>query len=159
MSGGRKHTAEIRARISRGVNRANEVRRIRHRVEPRDLTRLQQSGTVPERIAPFLEGAAVEAAELIQALGGPDAVSPQRRALIEDCARIGLVLRATLARYVQGDGADAELGSKVGTLAAARRANLQALGLDRVAKDVPSLRSYVASKSASNAQETTNEAR
>lgn len=134
-------TPEWRERISHGVKRYWQRRRESARVRPADLAHLRTSGTVPARLAGFLEAAEVEAESLIDALGGLDRVSPQRRALVEDVARCGLVLRAELARYVQTQDSDA--AGKVSTLTAARRAGLQALGLDRAARDVPSLADIV----------------
>lgn len=135
---------EWRRRVSEGVRRSRDRRRQAARVRPQDLARLRESGTVPERISGFLESAEVEAEALLEALGGPDAVSPQRRALVEDAARVGLVLRAELARYVQT--ADPDAASRVGSLASARRASLVALGLDRAERTVPDLRTYLAER-------------
>ena len=52
-----------------------------------------------------------------------------------------------MGRFVQGDG-DPELASRVATLAGARRASLQALGLSRVAKEV-TLSDYLNQRDAS----------
>lgn len=138
------HSERTRARISHGLRRYYDRKRREAEVKPQDLTRLRASGTVPVRLVGFLEGAEVEAERLLEALGGPDRASPQRRALVEDVARLGLVLRAELARYVQAGDSDA--AARVGTLANARRASLVALGLDRAAKPVPDLRTYLAEK-------------
>jgi hypothetical protein len=120
--------------VSAGLRRYHDHRRKVAKVAPRDLRRLEQSGTVALALKPLLPLAAEEAYELTEALGGLNAVSPQRRVLIEDLVAIGLALRATLALFLQSS--DPELASKVGTLAAARRASLQALGLERVAKEL-----------------------
>jgi len=83
---------------------------------------------VRPELRPLTQAAAAELSALLEALGGAERVSPQRRALIEDTARLGLVLRVSLLRVVQtGDG---EAASCVNAAASARRANLQALGLD-----------------------------
>ena len=125
---------ETRARLSRAGVRAWEKRREAARVRPRDLERLRRSGTVSESLRPLLEIAEEEAAELVSALGGPDEISPQRRAIVEDLVAVGVVLRAELTRFLQSGDPDA--GARVGTLAGARRASLSALGLERRAREV-----------------------
>jgi hypothetical protein len=101
---------------------------------------------VRDELLPLLGTAEVEGVELLDALGGPDRVSPQRRALIEDTARLGLVLRASLVRFIQAGDGDA--ASRVNAAASARRANLVALGLDRVAREVPTLDRYLSARAA-----------
>lgn len=141
-------SAEWRRRVGEGVRRAAQARARRARQELRELAVLARSGTTPGGVAPYLEAAGREAAELLDALGGVDRVSPQRRVLIEDTARLGLVLRSLLVSFVQGGGVDGETGSRIATLANARRANLSALGLDRHVEDVPDLTSYLAKRAA-----------
>jgi hypothetical protein len=54
-------------------------------------------------------------------------------------ARVGLLLRALVARFVQSGGEgprNADLASRIGTLAGVRRSGLVAIGLERVAKPV-----------------------
>jgi hypothetical protein len=129
--------------VAAGLRRYHERRRKVAKVAPRDLRRLEKSGTVVHALKPLLPLAAEEAYELTEALGGLDAVSPQRRVLIEDLVAIGLALRATLALFLQNG--DPELASKVGTLASARRSSLQAVGLERIAKELD-LASYLAAQ-------------
>ena len=141
---------EWRERVSAGLRRYHERRRKVAQVAPRDLARLARDGELAPSLRPLLPIAAEEAYELTEALGGLASVSPQRRAIIEDIVAVGIVLRATLARFLQTR--DHELGSKVGTLASARRASLQALGLERVAKELD-LSTYLAQKAAESAAE------
>lgn len=141
-------TPSWKANVGEGRRRGREERARRARRELRDLAVLAASDTVPARIAPFLEAAGREGSDLLDALGGPERVSPQRRALIEDAARLGLVMRSLLVAFVQGGGIDGELGSRLATLASARRANLSALGLDRFAEDVHDLTSYLERRTA-----------
>jgi hypothetical protein len=136
----RRGTAEWRDRVREGKRRRDVETAARARVAPRDLRRLERNGTVAGSLRPLVPLAREEAYQLTEALGGPDAVSPQRRVLIDDLTAVGIVLRATLALFLQNG--DPELASKVGTLAGARRASLQALGLDRVAKEID-LRDYL----------------
>jgi len=141
---------EWRERVSAGLRRYHERRRKVAQVAPRDLARLARDGELAPSLRPLLPIAAEEAYELTEALGGLASVSPQRRAIIEDIVAVGIVLRATLARFLQTR--DHELGSKVGTLASARRASLQALGLERVAKELD-LSTYLAQKAAESTAE------
>jgi hypothetical protein len=151
MRKGTRHSPESRAKLSRGSLRAAVRKRERARLEPRDLARIAATGTVPPGAAGFLASARDEAADLIVAAGGPDRISPQRRALIEDTARLGLALRALLAGFIQGGATDGELASRLSSLAGARRANLIAVGLDRFATDAPGLDEYLRRKGANGA--------
>jgi hypothetical protein len=94
-----------------------------------------------------------EALGLVSALGGVDNISEQRLVLIQDVARLGLVLRAVMARFLQGDG-DPELASRVASITSARRSSLVALGLERVAKELD-LNTYQIQKAAENRAQAT----
>ena len=130
---------------SESVRRAWEHRRALWRVSPGELVGLQKRGDISESLKGYAVLAQEEALSLISALGGLENISEQRLVLIQDTVRLGLVLRAVVARFLQGDG-DADLASKVGTLSSARRSSLQALGLERVAKELD-LGTYLAEKS------------
>jgi hypothetical protein len=112
------------------------------RVAPSELFELEKSGTVSDSLRPYAAQAIEEADGFARALGGVDVLSEQRLALIQDTARVGLVMRAVVARFLQGDG-DPELASKIGTLASTRRSLLSTLGLDRMEREVPDLRAYL----------------
>jgi hypothetical protein len=133
---------------SESVSRWWEHRRALWRVSPGELVELQKHGNVSESLKACAALAQEEALGLVSALGGIENISEQRMVLIQDTARLGLVLRAVVARFLQGDG-DADLASKVGTLASARRASLQALGLERISKELD-LTTYLAQKAAEN---------
>jgi len=96
-----------------------------------------------------LDAADLEALELTLAYeGDPQSdhhrpLCTPRRALLEDFIRVGLVLRAELARYLQSGDSDA--AARVGTLAANRRATLQILGLEHPEHEV-SLASYLSER-------------
>ena len=132
------------ARIGAGLRRFHALRAEQSRIRLRDVDALEKSGTVPDRLRPLLGTANFEAAQLIEARGGPDFVTPQERFAIEDYARLGVVMRAEFGRFVQ-DG-DPDAGSRVGTLAGIRRSILALIGLDRVARDVGDLGTYLAAK-------------
>ena len=148
--GAPKGSPEWRQRISDGQKRAHqrkaeakEREREAARVYPRDLALLRSTGTVSGPLLPLFEVAELENLELLDAIGG-DVASPQRKAILQDAVRVGMVLRAELARYLQGQDPDA--GARVGSLATARRSSLVALGLDRLAQDVVDLQTYIDSK-------------
>jgi hypothetical protein len=132
--GAEYQSPEWRRRVSEGLKHHYARKRKFAAVRPRDLARLERSGTVAPALRPLLSIAAEEAYELTEALGGSDALSPQRRVVIEDLAAMGITLRATLALFLQS--CDTELVSKISALASARRASLQALGLDRISQEI-----------------------
>lgn len=140
--GARHGSAEWRQRVSEGLLRFNAVRRERARVMPAEVLRVRETGTLADslRALGLAEAAEVEAADLTDALGGGESLSAQRRLVIEDLVRVGLVMRGELARYLQSGDSDA--GARVGTLAGQRRASLALLGLD-ARRDEVSLDEYL----------------
>ncbi len=135
------HTPEGIARITRGTRRGLDRRRERARLRARDLDALRK-GIIPvcDAVLPHVVAAEHELAELPVACGG-DVISPQRRALLEDAARVGVALRSELQRYAETR--EPECASRLPGLVAARRTNLVAAGLDRLERDVPDLATYL----------------
>lgn len=81
---------------------------------------------------------------IISDLGGDDAVSTMKRAVIDSAATLGAMLHDMAASYLAGEGADLALYA---TLANSQRRLLADLGLERRANDVtPDLRRYVQAK-------------
>jgi hypothetical protein len=81
---------------------------------------------------------------IINDLGGADAVSAMKRAVIDNAATLGAMLEDMAASYLAGEGADLALYA---TLANAQRRLLADLGLERRARDItPSLADYVKGK-------------
>ncbi|MBX9574552.1 MAG: hypothetical protein K2X07_02820 [Caulobacteraceae bacterium] len=75
-------------------------------------------------------------------LGGWDAVSAMKAEVITAAALMGAMIRDRAASYLEGEPVD--LASFI-TLANAQRRHLEALGLERRARDVtPDLRDYLA---------------
>ncbi len=102
-----KGSPECNRRISEGKRRADrrkaeakERARVAALVYPRDLQHLRSTGAVSPALMPLFEVAEAENQELLDAIGG-DSASPQRRAILGDVVRVGMVLRAELARYLQ----------------------------------------------------------
>jgi hypothetical protein len=133
---------------SESNRRAWERKKALWEASPGELVELQKHGTVSETLKGCAVLAQKEALGLVSALGGADNVSEQRMVLIQDVARLGLVLRAVVARFLQGDG-DPELASRVATITSARRSSLQALGLERISKELD-LAEYLKRKAAEN---------
>ena len=65
---------------------------------------LQKRGTVSDTLKGCAALAQEEALGLVNALGGEERISEQRMILVQDCVRLGLVLRAVMSRFLQGDG-------------------------------------------------------
>jgi hypothetical protein len=83
---------ETKERIARSVARYHAVRRESERILPSDLVMIAQ-GNAPTRAAlrPRVADAAQELADLAQGLGGLEHLSEQRRVLLEDVTRVGLL--------------------------------------------------------------------
>lgn len=143
---GRPRTPEEKRNIGHGLDRFHAVRVARERVTPADLRALSRPGgpTRPE-FRPLLELAAIETETLLEALGGADRVSPQRRVLLDDFVRVGLPMKGLLAKYAQTG--DPEIASRIGTLASVRRSMLVAIGLDERREELD-LRGYMAKRAA-----------
>ena len=121
---GTHHSAADREKIARRTAAALARKRARERIAPSEVLELERHGTISRNLRPFAIQAAQESHDLAEALGGVDAISEQRRVLIADCGRLGLVLRAMLARFLQGADADPERsarGSRRSSASAARR--------------------------------------
>ena len=102
-------------------------------------------GVVSESMKPLAKMAQVELRGWIADLGGDDNVSAQERAVLEDCARLGIILRAQLLRFMRSDGNDRHASTSATTAVAARRAGLQAVGLERRARELD-LADYIEEK-------------
>lgn len=147
---------EWRRRVSEGTRWALAKRRQLAQVAPSELAELERTGSVSDSLRPYAAQAIEEADAFAHGLGGIDAISAQRLALIQDASRVGLVLRAVVARFLQGEG-DPELASKVGSLASTRRSLLTALGLERLEKEVD-LTDYLERKATEDRSSETNAA-
>lgn len=143
-SGSSKGSQEWCDRISRSNSRATTRRRSRNRVALQDVRRFRREGLVSPSMLPLAKIAEDEASAIISALGGEEAISEQERAIVEDFARVGVVLRAELGRYLAGEH---DAGVKVGTLASIRRSSLVALGLGRRSHEIQ-LEDYIEAKRA-----------
>src|SRR5262245_7084709 len=95
-------------RISRGTKRGQHVRRMLARVAPSEILELERTRTVSRSLRPYAALAVEEAAQLTQALGGESQISEQRLVLVQDLSRLGLLLRALVARIAQRDALDAD---------------------------------------------------
>ena len=80
--------------------RSVEVRNQRLRVMPKDLEQLREAGAIAPSLAPYAKDCEYETSDLVTSLGGEESLSAQELMLVQDLARVGLVLRAELARVV-----------------------------------------------------------
>jgi len=147
---------QVKARERERQRRKRALERAIRMVRPADLDALARDGTAHASLADVAHAADAEALDLLTALEGPRflengrtnhdhrPLSAQRRAILEDVVRMGLVLRGELRRYAQA--LDGEAGARVGTLAATRARLLGQLGLDRLEPDSIDLRSYLAQR-------------
>ncbi len=138
---------DLNDRVSRTRSRATQRRREAHSIALSDVRRYRREGLVSASMLPLTKMAEDEAKALFQALGGEDNVSEQERALVEDFARVGVVMRGELSRYLTGDR---DAGKVVGIMAATRRSSLVALGLQRREKEL-GLEDYIEAKAESRA--------
>jgi hypothetical protein len=97
-----------------------------------DVRRLRYFGQVSAALKPLASEAERELGDLLADKG--DGATAAERTILEDVARLGLLLRATFAAYLQAP--DVELAKTVGTLAGQRRAGLAAVGLERRARAI-----------------------
>jgi len=136
---------EIDAILVSRLDRGAVLRKRRAKVSPNDLRQAKQRGTVSPEIKLVLRGIEDELADLVDALGGLERLSPQRKAILDDVARAGLVAAVAGLRYVQ-EPDDADAAKLLLQAGAGRLRGLRALGLDRAERDVPSLGEYLGSK-------------
>ena len=123
MSIQRRRSAETRRRISHGLLRFNERKRLADRIRPRDLARLGESGSVAQSLRPVLNIAENEMAEIVALLRGADAIPPTKRALIEDAVE-RWASRCAASWHATSRAADLDAASPGGTLGAPRRRKL-----------------------------------
>lgn len=129
-------------RVAR-MNASNTARqRETARINLPEIRKYRREGLVESNLIPITLIAEDELRAIIYALGGPDNVTEQERAIAEDFSRVGIVLRAELSRYV---GGDRDAGKIVGQMASIRRQSLVALGLQRRAKEL-GLEDYIEAK-------------
>lgn len=109
------------------------------RVSLSDVRRLRQFGLVAESLKPLASQAELELGELLADKG--DGVTAAERVVLEDVARLGLILRAEFARYL--NSGDQTAAARVTALAGQRRSSIVAVGLDRRSHEVR-LEDYIA---------------
>jgi hypothetical protein len=125
--------------------RAGRQRRARiqreRRVTLAEVRRARYAGLVAKSMLPIAVEAERELGDLLADKG--DGVTAAERAVLEDVARLGLLLRATFAAYLEAP--DPDLAKTISTLAGQRRASLAAVGLERRAKELTAI-DYIEAK-------------
>ena len=124
-----KQPSEARRRAGKQL-RAKQVRAAR--VSLPDVRRLRYFGVVSDSLKPLATQAERELGELLADKG--EAVTAAERCVLEDVARVGLILRAEFARYLETQ--DPVAASRVTALVGQRRASLQAVGLGRRSREI-----------------------
>ncbi len=120
----------------RSARRARARQRAEHTITLEDVRRYRHMGVIPASMRPLVRLAEDELAAWVQDLGGPSEVSAQERAVLEDAARLGVILRAQVLRFMRSDGNDRHAATSATTAAATRRASLPAVGLGRRAREI-----------------------
>lgn len=134
-----------RQRISRGLNRYHEVRRKQERVLPVHLEMIER-GQAPPHLRALSREAARLNSELLEAMGGEDAVTPQQRLAVGIVSSLGFLAGAMMLRFQQTE--DPDVATRAGSLLSTQIRALTTIGMERVAKDVD-LRSYLATRAQS----------
>lgn len=78
-------------------------------------------------------------------LGGMDSLSALKRELVNSVAIMSAIVTDANARWLRGEPVSL---AEIATLSNARRRDAQLLGLERVARDITDLDSYIASRGA-----------
>ena len=144
---GQPLSEEHRTRVSRGLRRyhARKAAERRRRTPlPRDVRMYAEEGVVRPDHAEIVEFHNEEYLGIREAMGEA-ALTPQREALLRDYHRLGVVSSLVLGVYLR-DPSQADLASRLATLATARAKLLGMVGLDRQPRDVRDLRDYIAEK-------------
>jgi len=111
------------------------------RVSLSDIRRLRYFGQVSDSLKPLASQVERELGRLLADKG--DAITEAERTIIEDVARLGLLMRAEFAVYLRTG--EREAAASVRALAGERRAGLKAVGLERRVKEID-LHAYLGAK-------------
>jgi len=136
-----QHRERIGAGIRRFHQRKREEAKRRHPL-PRDLELWQERGVLRDELHPLIAAAEHEGLAVLEARGGADVVSPQVISMVRSHTRLG-VAEEILTGLLLRNPDEPDLASRLATVATARARILQLVGLDRVQRDVPDLRSYL----------------
>lgn len=122
--GAERGSAEWRKRVSHGTRTG--MRRMR--VTAGDVRALAEGRDVAPSVRKFVAAARDEYERIAEALGGEARLSPQRRAMLADAARLGALLGALVQQFIEAP--DIEIPTKTSNLAAARRRLFETIGID-----------------------------
>jgi len=142
----KKGSEEHRERISRGVRRAWERRRTREGFRPVHVDRWLRDGAVDPALVPILQTRAAQVEDIIADLGGPTEVTAMQRGIIDGWLKAAVAADIEFARLTRGEseGTPERLATFLNTC----RSNLLALGLERRAKPVADISTYLKGKGA-----------
>lgn len=147
-----QHRPEVNARravtMRRNQARMRELRRIA-RDAMRDFPEMvRRGGPKSQWSIPFCRHVEEDAAALALHLAGE--ASEVELMIIRDAAIVGASLEVVAAYFIQSGG-DLEAASRISSLASSHLKLLEKLGLERRAKELPSLAAYLAQRSESAA--------
>ena len=126
-------TAQCRPRgsSSNSTRRARARQKDQHTITIGEMGQYRHAGVVADSMKPLVRMAQDELRGWIADLGGEEHVSAQERSVLDDAARLGVIVRAQILRFVRSDGKDRHAATSATTAVGARRASLEAVGLAR----------------------------
>lgn len=137
--GAKKGSPEHRDRIGSGLRRYHEQRRAAARIAPWEISECARTGTVPEDRRGYAAAAVNVGMSIVADLGGEERLSEQQLLLVRIVERDVLFSQLLSARLVQSEAIDSDLLSKLTSLHNSLRATLQALGLARAERELPTI--------------------
>lgn len=145
MKHGERHSDAAKAKTGRGVARAWRRRKVAGKVALADVHVVERGGTASPVALPFLPLVRTVYENLVEEQGGEAHISTARRTLLDGHSRLLLAEILCGVRIAQ-DPSDLDAMARLTALVGMRRSLLVSLGLDRVARDVPALSTYLATR-------------
>lgn len=149
---GHRHSEEARRRIAEGVRRGTRKWKGAVKLLPKHIADYSQNGAVHQALRPSLRAAVHEVGSYAESLGGREALAEGELLMLQTLVRAKTVLNCLYERFVTTGDPSALEGSSPWLLAEARA--LQALGLKRRAREVPTLGEYIEAKAKATSPET-----
>jgi len=142
-------TAKTTARRIKSARRAHERKRQEAQRTTAALRTFRRSGEVTPALEPVLREASAWSAALVDDRGGPEVVTAAQRGLTTAAGLLYITVLGVGGDYLRTR--DPELASRLATVSTSLRSILQALGLDRVAREVRTLDAFLAARQPTHA--------
>ena len=126
---------------SEALRRYHAKRRYRETLLPTHVRRWMREKAVAPALQPFVAERSGQFVEMLEALGGADHVSPQERAMLDAWFAAQVTADAIFALILKDE--DHRLVERHAAYLSAARAALQAVGLERRAREVETLADYI----------------